>query len=54
MDFGVNTSGLELAKLVSLAQTAEGVGFTTFYPGDHLVLAQTGALTIPTNRFLTR
>jgi len=43
MDFGVNTSGLELAKLVSLAQTAEGVGFTTFYPGDHLVLAQTGA-----------
>ncbi len=42
MDFGVNTSGLELAKLVSLAQTAEGVGFTTFYPGDHLVLAQTG------------
>jgi probable F420-dependent oxidoreductase len=43
MDFGVNTSGLELSKLVSMAQTAEGVGFTTFYPGDHLVLAQTGA-----------
>ncbi len=43
MDFGVNTSGLELAKLVSIAQTAEGVGFTTFYPGDHLVLAQAGA-----------
>jgi len=43
MDFGVNTSGLELSKLVSIAQTAEGVGFTTFYPGDHLVLAQAGA-----------
>jgi probable F420-dependent oxidoreductase len=42
MDFGVNTSGLELSRLISLAQTAEGVGFTTFYPGDHLVLAQTG------------
>src|SRR5215469_77180 len=42
MDFGVNTSGLELSRLVALAQTAEGVGFTAFYPGDHLVLAQSG------------
>jgi probable F420-dependent oxidoreductase len=42
MDFGVNTSGLDLSKLISMAQTAEGLGFTTFYPGDHLVLAQTG------------
>src|SRR5579871_1326636 len=43
MDFGVNTAGLELAKLTSLAQTAEGAGFTTFYLGDHLMLAQAGA-----------
>ena len=42
MDFGVNTAGLPLDKLVSVAQTAEGTGFTTFYLGDHLMLAQAG------------
>jgi len=43
MDFAINTSGLELSKLISMAQTAESLGYTCFYPGDHLVLAQAGA-----------
>ncbi len=43
MDFGINTSGLQLSKLVSMAQTCESLNYTTFYLGDHLVLAQTGA-----------
>jgi probable F420-dependent oxidoreductase len=42
MDFGINTSGLPLQKLVALAQAAEETGYTTFYLGDHLLLAQSG------------
>src|SRR5579863_1824259 len=43
MDFGVNTAGLDLPRLTSLAQTAESLAYTTFYLGDHLMLAQAGA-----------
>jgi probable F420-dependent oxidoreductase len=42
MDFGINTAGLDLSKLVSMAQTCESLGYTTFYLGDHLMLAQAG------------
>lgn len=42
MEFGVNTAGLELSKLISLAQTAESLGYTALYLGDHLMLAQAG------------
>jgi probable F420-dependent oxidoreductase len=43
MDFGVNPGAIELSRLVSIAQTAEGLGYTCLYCSDHLVLEQAGA-----------
>lgn len=42
MDFGINTAGLDLPKLISMAQTCEGLNYTTLYLGDHIKLAQAG------------
>jgi probable F420-dependent oxidoreductase len=43
MDFGINPGALELSRLVSIAQSAEGLGYTCLYFSDHLVLEQAGA-----------
>jgi probable F420-dependent oxidoreductase len=42
MDFGINTAGLDLARLTALAQTCESLNYTTLYLGDHIKLAQAG------------